>query len=833
VSIATDITLRRANELELQRHRSHLEEMVQEQTASLQRSMTLTQRALSDLRQQKFVLDQHAIVTVTDRGGRITYCNPKFSQISGFSADELLGRDHTIVNSGHHPKGFFKAMYETVQRGEVWHAEVCNRAKDGHLYWVDTTVVAFMGEDGKPREYIAVRTDITERRRVEDAAHAANHAKSEFLANMSHEIRTPMNGVVGMVDILLETELQPAQQRMLDTIHNSSLALLGILNDILDFSKIEAGKLAMEALPTHLREMAEGVVQLLFASAATKGIDLNVFVSPDLAPWAVCDPTRLRQILLNLLGNAIKFSAERPGRVRLSALPCTLTDGRAGVCWRIKDNGIGIGPSALAQLFQPFTQADEGTARKYGGTGLGLSITQRLVVLMGGQISVHSTLGEGSEFTVELPMQVAQPGRIMALDPDLTGMQVVAVTRDADTAQIVSAYCTAAGAQVSIVADLEAARQGLSPLAGTSARCVVLLGLDLSEPESDVSFPPAIGVVRFSACRNGPLASGHEITVSARPLLSRDLLQAVALAGGRFLAQGTAYPGEQRRSPRRSLAPSVEQALADRQLILLAEDNETNREVLQEQLRLLGYAAEVAEDGAIALTMWRRGRYAMLLTDCHMPHMDGFELTEAIRRSEAPGQRLPIVAITANAMQGEAQRCWERGMDDYMAKPLRLSELGAMLTKWLPLPDQVGAATPFDEPEAATEQQAVWDDTTLAKLVGENPGLHRRLLEKFLLHAQAQVTAIDDSYVAGECGKVADVAHTLKSAARTVGALFLGDVCQALESAGRGGELTSCTSLVLNVASAFSAAEQLIRRHLDGDPAPHDTSPIDADPISV
>jgi len=674
---------------ELERHRDHLEELVRERTAELRDSVALTKFALTELEQQKFVLDQHAVVSISDVAGRIIYGNDKFSELSGYSREEFMGQDHDILNSGYHPKGFFKAMYETIAQGKVWHGEVRNRAKDGRLYWVDTTVAAFMGMDGKPREFISVRTDITERKRIEEAALAASRAKSEFLANMSHEIRTPMNGVVGMVDILQQTELTAAQQRMVGTISDASLALLNILNDILDYSKIEAGKLAMESIPTHLREVVEGVAQLMVASSNGKLFDLSVFVSPSLPHWILCDPTRLRQVLLNLLGNAIKFTCnqeDRPARVLLHVEPFTLEDGRPGVQLRIIDNGIGISPESLPKLFQPFTQGDESTARRFGGTGLGLSISQRLAEMMDGRISVRSTLGEGSEFTVELPLQEAAPGRAPAAEPSLDGVRV----------------------------------------AGTKA-------------------------------------------------------------------------------------PTVEEALLAGQLILLAEDNETNREVMLEQLRLLGYAAEVAEDGVAALEMWRSGRYALLLTDCHMPNMDGFELTAAIRRAEPDDTHLPIIAITANAMQGEAQRCLARGMDDYLSKPLRLNELRPMLAKWLPLADE--AAQEIHE-EPIPTLLAVWDAATLTRLVGDNPTMHRRLLERFLLSAQEQVAAIGAAATAGDTGTVADVAHKLKSAARTVGATLLGELCQEVESVGRAGEAQTCRALADRLNEAYAVASEDIKASL-------------------
>jgi PAS domain S-box-containing protein len=564
IAIRADITVRKEAEQSLLRHQYHLAELVDQKTAALHSSMTETKNAFLALEQQRHVIDEHAIVTICGVDGRIIYGNDKFAQVSGFSRDEFIGQDHCIVNSGYHPKGFFKTMYETVARGEVWHAEVCNRTKNGSLYWVASTTAAFMDGEGKPRQYIAVRTDITARKQAEESARAASRAKAEFLANMSHEIRTPMNGVVGMVDILQQTELAPAQRRMLGTIHDSSLALLHIINDILDYSKIEAGKLEVECIPMQLHRVAEGAVQLMSTAADAKSIEISVSVAPDLPLWTLGDPNRLHQVLLNLLSNAIKFTSSQPdrrGRVALRVETVTCSDGTRCVNLRIGDNGIGMSEAVMAKLFQPFTQADESTARKFGGTGLGLSITQRLVELMQGHITVNSTPGVGSEFAVELLLRPCEAGQVPADEP--------------------SAW----------------------------------------------------------------------------------------------------------RAHWRSTFATGEQALVDGPLVLLAEDNETNREVIHEQLRLQGYTCEMAEDGALALALWQNnpGRYALLLTDCHMPNLDGFGLTAAIRAQEPAGTRLPIIAVTANAMQGEGQRCRDRGMDDYLSKPLRMTELAAMLNKWLPV----------------------------------------------------------------------------------------------------------------------------------------------------
>ncbi|HOE42972.1 MAG TPA: ATP-binding protein, partial [Rhodoferax sp.] len=585
--------------------------------------------------------------------------------------------------------------------------------------WIKVRAIPKQRGDGSIL-WNGILTDVTHSKRIEQAARAASLAKSEFLANMSHEIRTPMNGVIGMVDILQHSDLLPQQRRMLDTIANSAQLLLHILNDILDYSKIEAGKLAVERLATPLEPVAASVLQLMQGSASAKGITLSMSIDPGLPAAIYSDPTRLRQVLLNLIGNAIKFTPEtsghKPGvllRIEAGALP----DGQPGVLLRVIDQGMGMPADLVGRLFQPFTQADASTAREFGGTGLGLSISQRLVALMGGQLTAQSTPGEGSVFTVALPLQ---------------------------------------GAPV----------------------------------EPMPTFVP------------------------------------------------------ERRLLLRTSAPSVAQAAASGHLILLAEDNETNSEVLREQLRLLGYASEVAVDGVAALALWRSGRFGLLLTDCHMPCMDGFELTTAIRQQEAAGSRLPIIAVTANAMRGEALRCLAHGMDDYLSKPLRLQELGPVLAKWLPLPPDPQAAAQWvallqgqtgtpgpGQPEvgccdadtnANTDPAglAIWDARTLSRLVGNNLGLHRRLLEKFLVKATDQVRVIELAAAAGDLKPVAELAHSLKSASRSMGALALGELCRQIETAGLANDVSACHTLVAGLGNSFTLAQASIVAHLAKTAAP-------------
>lgn len=790
---------------------------------------------------QQFALDQHSIVGITDVQGAITYVNDSFCTISGYSREELIGQNHRMLNSGEHSTAFFREMYRSIAAGWVWKGEICNRAKDGHLYWVMTTVVPVMDKKGKPWQYISMRTDISEPKRAEaelgryrdhleelvaeqildlkqakEIAEAANRSKSEFLANMSHEIRTPMNGVVGIVDILQETQLSPAQQRMVNTIRTSSLALLGILGDILDLSKIEAGKLELELIPVNLRELVEGVAQLMAPTVADKDMDLIVFVPPNIPVWVYTDPGRLRQILFNLLGNAVKFTqnnADRNGQVMLRVEMKTLADGRDSLHFCIIDNGIGMTAETIAGLFRPFVQADATTTRRFGGTGLGLSISQHLAGLLQGKIRVSSAAGCGSEFTLELPLEVAPAAHPPSLLAELSGLNILIVTNHPAYEEILPAYLHTVGAQIKLVSSQEAALIAIHHSAKNNWEVLLDLTHETANNSKTSSLirktAPALPVVRLVS-RRISTASGSEHTVLANPLLLEDLVHTLAIASKRIAITELVQKSE-RRGQSRKMAPTIAEAVATGQLILVAEDNDISREVIQEQLRILGYACEAAADGSIALEKWRSGRYSLLLSDCHMPNLDGFGLTAAIRKEEAAGKRIPIIAVTGNAMMGEAQRCLENGMDDYLAKPLRLNELGAKLDRWLPQKESDAAAVTASVAAGILAADIVWDAATLTRMVGDHPEMHRRLLDKFLLGSEEQVATIVSAVAAGDLETVAALAHKMKSAARTVGALRLGELCQELETSGRAGDMDALHPRTAELEVAFEDASVQIR----------------------
>ena len=774
------------------------------QNTELRRS----EAALEESRARYFDLYDLAPVgyCTVDADGQIVLANLTLATLLGVARSALMSKPLSRFVAREDQETYYHLQAHTDSAASC---ELRMLRTDGSLLWVQLAATVVEGDEAVHSAHSMRLTfsDITQRKLGEDAAHAANRAKSAFLANMSHEIRTPMNGMLGMTDVLMQTELLPAQQHMVNTIHRSSLALLHLLNDILDFSKIEAHKLDIELIPTSVREIAESVAQLVSVSGDTDAVDLCVFVSPLLPRWILSDPKRLRQILLNLLGNAVKFSSVRDDQsphVALMVEPCTLADGQAGVELRVSDDGIGMDAQTMETLFQPFTQGDMSTARKFGGTGLGLSISHALVDLLGGSLSATSTPGRGSVFTMRLPLQEAASEDLPEAMPQLQGLQLLCISRSAAALHIVPAYCGAAGAQVHMVADLADARRCLMQELQHADSVVVLLGPDVDLPTAQLQLPGPVSIVRMVARHGSAFASDRRL--QANPTLQLELLQAVWRAGHPSNASAPAPVLAALPTPTPTPLPLPSSTGAR---VLVVEDNPTNLFVIEQQLRLLGYVPEMSHDGAQALKMLAAGGYAMVLTDCHMPTLDGFGMAKAIRLGERAGRRIPIVAVTGDASAGVTQRCLESGMDDYLAKPVQLKALGAMMEKWRPksLPGEPavqGSASP-------AELLPIFDAARLTHMVGNHAAMKGRLLELFLRDAPGQVRAIEAADAGGELALAAVVAHTLKTAARIVGALRLGELCEKIEARAEAKDAPACRGLISSLALSLFTAEQEIQ----------------------
>lgn len=640
------------------------------------------------------------------------------------------------------------------------------------------------------------------------SADAANHAKSNFLANMSHEIRTPMNGVLGMLEILEHTKLDQEQTRIIGTIRGSARSLLAIIGDILDFSKIEAGQMHLEAVSSDITEIIESTSRLFLGAAAAKGIVLKCFVASAVRGPFLTDPVRLRQILSNLINNAIKFT--ETGSVSVT---CDIQSDATGIFFHIvvKDTGIGISSEAQKRLFAPFAQADDAITRHFGGTGLGLSICRRLAELMGGSVTLASTKGVGTTITLSIPARVAASDQAQK-KLDLKGVRVLLLSPDALERRYFADYVSYWGSDVVSVATVDqipsAPGQDISVILAPAA-----LAQDIERACQTLKRPlvagePPLRVVLFSYAEDSAQAHSNTNIVTTSAMSRAQIVTAVAVAAGRESPEVETYSSV---TPLRAPLTSIdrEKAIREGRLILLAEDHPVNREVIMRQLQLLGYAAEAVENGLHALDAMQKQHYGLLLTDCNMPEMDGFALTAAIRKSEHNGRRLPIIALTANAMQGEAERCLNAGMDDYLSKPVKLKVLKKILGKWLSASSTNQSETVIAT-KAAENTSDNLDLMELKAIVGDDPALIEAALVDFRRSLARDIAEIEKAIALADPVATEEEAHRLKGAAGVVGAQRLVASCRVIELAAQARDWPTIRKEQSTLYTAAKATETAI-----------------------
>jgi PAS domain S-box-containing protein len=1001
--------------------------LLHEAENKLRESHSRLEQTLHELEFQKFALDQHAIVSIADRTGKIIYANEKLSEISQYPREELLGQDHRLLNSGYHPHEFFRNMWQTIGRGEIWHGEVRNRCKDGGIYWVDSTIVPFMDEHGKPLRYVSIRTDITARKLIEEqlqeqrmffehisetlgeglyvqdaqgrciymnseaerllgwtrdqfigmpvhdtihtvtsdghalpdcecpimlgvikdssvrcddqvfvrkdgsvfpvevssqgiyrngaldgavvafaditrrkqneaairfaqerlnlaldgsglalwdwdiandrvylsdrwslmmggyrqdsvltrlqlfdlvepqdrgllqdslvavlkgqtefysvefrvrrndgnpvwihthgkvverntegrairmtgtnaditlrkqaedmlhrakeVAEEASRAKSDFLANMSHEIRTPMNGIIGMTKLALDTELDAEQKEYLGLVKTSADALLHIVNDILDFSKIEAGKMALELVEFNLPDLLSQTTRSIALRAHQKGLELLLDIDPKIPEVMIGDPGRLRQVMLNLVGNAIKFTEHGEVVVKAVLSPHQTKPDKLTLYVSVRDTGIGIPQEKFQSIFESFSQADTSTTRKYGGTGLGLTITTRLVELMGGCIWIESEVGQGSTFFIEIVLGKADVGVQPHYEvAPLKDLRVMVVDDNASNRVLATELLQRWGMHPHALPD---ARQAIAELENNGENYRLLL-LDARMPEEDgfvvveyLRAHPELAATPImmltSEGQRDDAARGRELGITSyllKPYSQSDLFDVIMNTLGLSEVTGSLPDAaHEMRQNRRKLH------------VLLAEDNSINQVLATRLLQKFGHGIEVAGNGLIAVEKWQAGDYDLILMDVDMPELNGYGATARIRELERQrGGHIPIVGLTAHAMQGSREECLAAGMDGYLSKPIDTEALWAEL-------ESIGSGISQDSKPGLMTLPAAENRFDLDKalaLMDNDMELFREMVQIYLAEYQGYLEKLDDAIRHGDADKTRHYAHMLK-----------------------------------------------------------------------
>jgi len=745
-----------------------------------------------------------AVSTLAER--RITEVNQTFIAKTGYSSEDCIGRTteelKLFTNRGQQDQ----LLDELGRTGRVQSQELQMTTKTGEI--LDGLFSGEIIESQGTSYLLMVMADITEQKRAEQRAMAASKAKSDFLATMSHEIRTPMNGIIGMTGLLLDTELTDEQKQFARIVRTSGDALLALINDILDFSKIEAGKLDLDMLDFNLRVTIEDSVDILSMKAREKGIKLESIIDPEVPVHLRGDPGRLRQILINLAGNAVKFTST--GGVAIRTRLVSEDGTTACLRFSVIDSGIGIPREKQAALFAPFTQVDSSTTRKYGGTGLGLAISKQLAEAMGGIIGLESESGTGSTFWFTATFEKRNAGELSAAPAfaNLLGLRVLVVDDQETNRLLATSLLTSWGCRFSeapegksALTQLEAAAHEADPF-DIALLDMEMPGMDGAELGRYIKENPAIRNTRLimmtSVGKRGDAAIMAGIGFSGyltKPIRQSQFHDCLSLVAGR----------DQHEENPSIHDPSAQVPVSDQQKkglrILLAEDNPTNQLVAIKILEKMGYRTDAVDNGFLALEAMRNVSYDLVLMDCQMPELDGYEATRELRVREQGGKRTPVIAMTANALQGDRDRCLAAGMDDYLSKPVEPAKLSAMLDFWLR-----GKEPDVAELETVEELESVpetFDFESFKARTMFDAEMASILMGIFLADMPAQLKAMSTAIADRNFRAIESQAHKIKGAAANMSGVALSETAAALEVAGRNGDDSTLDRLLSELHDRF------------------------------